>query len=90
MKFSELKECPFCGCNEFYTNDRYIGSSAFYQRFDGKEAKDNSQMYDGLLHVQGEKAYCGNCGYYLGNCAKDKLGARAEKALQGFRGCFLD
>lgn len=26
MKFSELTECPFCGCNEFYVKEYYFGS----------------------------------------------------------------
>ena len=81
MKFSELKECPFCGYEEFYTNDYYRGTSSYSQRFDGEEARDNSQMYDGLLHIQGARAYCGNCWSYLGNVVKDKLGKNAEKAL---------
>lgn len=83
MKFSELRECPFCGHEEFYTNDYYRGSSSFYQRFDGEEAKDNSQMYDGLMRMQGARAYCANCWRYLGNTITDKLGKRAEQALKG-------
>lgn len=81
MKFSELKKCPLCGSEEFYTNDYYRGTSEFYQRFDGEEANDNSQMYDGLIHLQGKRAYCGNCSAYLGNTKTDKLGKRAERAL---------
>lgn len=81
MKFSELEKCPFCGHDEFYTNDYFRGMSEFYQRFDGEEATDNSQMYDGLAHHQGAKAYCGNCWAYLGNCITDKLGKKAQRAL---------
>lgn len=81
MKFSELRKCPFCGNDEFYTNDRFKGSSAYNQRFDGKEAYDNSQMYDGLDHIQGAKAYCNNCFKYLGNVITNKIGKKAENAL---------
>ncbi len=81
MKFSELRKCPFCDNEEFYTNDRYTGSSAYHQRFDGKEAYDNSQMYDGLYHHQGAKAYCNNCFEYLGNIITDDVSKKAEKAL---------
>ena len=82
MKFSELTKCPFCEHEEFCTHDYYKGTSEFFQRFDGGEATDNSQMYDGLLHKQGARAYCGNCWSYLGNTLTDKLGKRAEKALK--------
>ena len=81
MKFSELTKCPFCEHEEFYTKDYYKGTSEFFQRFDGKEAKDNSQMYDGLIHMQGVRAYCGNCWSYIGNIVTDKIGKKAEKAL---------
>ena len=81
MKFSELTKCPFCDHDEFYTNDYYRGRSSYYQRFDGNEAKDNSQMYEALSHVQGTRAYCGRCWSYLGNTLTDKLGKKAEKAL---------
>ena len=81
MKFSKLQECPFCGHEEFYTYDYYKGTSTFFQRFDGEEPNDNSQMYDGLQHIQGSRAYCANCLAYLGSCATDKLGKKAEKAL---------
>ena len=80
MKFSELRKCPFCNNEEFYTNDHFTGSSSYNQRFDGEEADDNSQMYDGLFHHQGEKAYCNNCIEYLGNVITDKVGKKAEKA----------
>ena len=83
MKFRALKKCPFCGYEEFYTNDYYRGTSTFYQRFEGGDAEDNSQMYDGLLHVQGARAYCANCCKYLGNTVTDKLGKEAERALKG-------
>ena len=81
MKFSELRKCPFCGNEEFYTNDRFLGSSSYNQRFDGKEAYDNSQMYDGLSHQQGVKAYCNNCFEYLGSVITDKVSKKAQKAL---------
>lgn len=83
MKFSDLERCPFCGHDEFYTNDYYTGTSSYNQRFDGEEAYDNSQMYDGLTHHFGARAYCGNCWKYLGSYRSDKLGKKAEKALKG-------
>lgn len=82
MKFSELTKCPFCGCDEFYTNDRFVGVSGYNQRFDGGEAYDNSQMYDGLTHIQGSRAYCNSCFKYLGDVIKDKVGVVAFRKLK--------
>lgn len=47
MKFNELKECPFCGCGEFYTTEYVYGTLRYRERFDGTEAH-NEQLYDGL------------------------------------------
>ena len=83
MKFSDLKECPFCGNKEFYTTRQVTGISTYNERFDGKEAEDNSCMYDALNYSGGALAYCNNCFSFLGNRNSDKLGKRAEKALAG-------
>ena len=82
MKLSEIEICPFCGHTEFYTNDYYTGTSRYYQRFDGEQAYDNSQMYDGLMHRSGARAYCGNCEAYIGSVIEDKLGRKAEEAMK--------
>lgn len=82
MKFSDLTKCPFCGYEEFYTHDYIFGTSEYFQRFDGKEATDNSQMYDFLTHQQGARAYCCNCWSYLGNIITNELGKKAEKELK--------
>ena len=65
MKFSELKECPFCGNKEFYTMRTARGQSVYNERFDGKEATDNSCMYDSVYFFGRAKAYCNNCYAYL-------------------------
>lgn len=80
MKFSDLTKCPFCGNDEFYTNDRYLGTSPYNQRFDGTEAY-NAEMYSQLDHVSGAKAYCNNCDEYLGNVNTDEIGKQALKQL---------
>lgn len=82
MEFSELTSCPFCGSEQFYTRDYVYGSSAYRQRFDGKEACNNETMYDGLNIKEGQKAYCDRCGKYIGNLATDKLGKEAENAIE--------
>ena len=81
MKFSELKECPFCGNEEFYTVRTAKGKSVYNERFDGKEATDNSCMYDSVDFVGGARAYCNNCYAYLGNRYKDNISKQAQAAL---------
>ena len=81
IKFSDLTECPFCGSAEFFRLNHYQGKSTFYERFDGKEAYDNSQMYDSLSMRQGQKVYCADCKEYLGNTKTDTISKKAHKAL---------
>ena len=82
MLFSRLKECPFCGNEEFYTNNFMQGTCAYNQRFDGEEPHDNSCMYDGLTVTFGKRAYCNNCFAYLGNVETDELSVGARNKLQ--------
>lgn len=44
LKFEDLKECSFCGNNEFYTKEYVYGTLYCKQRFDGKEA-ENAELY---------------------------------------------
>ncbi len=44
MKFSQLKKCPFCGSDKYYTTESCYGTYEFTQSFTGKEC-DNSDMY---------------------------------------------
>lgn len=58
--------CPHCGAEEYYVKMRVIGSIAEnYFRFDGKEA-DNDHIHDGLRYRFYKKAYCAECGKYIG------------------------
>lgn len=82
MKFSDLEACPFCGYDEFYVKQRVTGYSTFFERYDGEEADDNSQMYDSLIFHGGEKAYCVNCDRYIGNKEKNVIGKNAEKKIK--------
>ncbi len=83
MKFSELRECPFCGNDEYFTRDRYLGSSRCNHAFDPESKKEvyNGQMYDDLIHVDGKLAFCNNCFKYLGHVENDKISKEAEQAL---------
>lgn len=57
----EMKECPYCGHDEFYIKQYYSGETEFNYRYDGKEA-DNSEMYDYATHRDLTKyAYCKGC-----------------------------
>lgn len=81
MKFSELECCPFCEHDEFYTKEYVCGSIKYAERFDGKEAS-NEELYD-YLNTRNYcgRAYCRNCGKYLGNRETNTLSKQAEKAL---------
>ena len=39
-------------------------------------------MYDGLTVKEGAKAYCEDCGKYIGNLTIDKVGKLAEAKLK--------
>lgn len=86
MKFSELTCCPFCGAEQFYTKNYMYGSNVYRQRYDGGEPENNEDMYDGLTVVEGAKAYCEECGRYIGNHIADRIGKQAEQALKGGEG----
>lgn len=84
MKFSELKECPFCGSNKYLVREHYYGSFDFTYRFDNKDVEnDSSEMYDGLSVKTNARAYCKECGNYLGNTCSDTISKKAENALKG-------
>lgn len=80
MKFSELKECPFCGSDEYYSKTRVAGLVCYNMRFDGKEA-DNESMYEGLATgIDTGKRYCRRCNEYLGNIYDNTVGYKARLA----------
>lgn len=82
MKFNELTECPFCGCDEFYTKEYVYGTLRYKERFDSKETH-NEELYDGL-HTKNYngKAYCLNCDKYLGNRENNTLSKAANKECE--------
>ena len=86
MKFSELTECPFCGCDEFYTKYQMRGSCEYQERFDGKESERNCGMHDGLIYTYGKRAYCSDCQKYLGNKEQDTISKEVEAKLAELRG----
>lgn len=77
MKFSELKECPFCGHDEYYSKSHVAGVVCYNMRFDGKEA-DNDSMYESLTTIRDTgKCYCRRCNEYLGNMYDNTVAYRA-------------
>lgn len=83
MKFSELKECPFCGYDEYGYKIRVTGVMKYYERFDGEECY-NTEMYDSLNYkIVDNRCYCRNCGKYLGNNKTDMISKQVEKKTQG-------
>ena len=75
MKFSDLKECPFCGHDEFFTTQYVYGTIRCGERFDGEEAH-NEELYDYLnCRNYTGRAYCRKCGKYLGNRETGALSA---------------
>lgn len=83
MKFSDLKECPFCGNDEFFTTQYVYGTLRCAERFDGEEAH-NEELYDYLTcrNYTG-RAYCRECGKYLGNRETDELSKAAMAKMKG-------
>lgn len=81
-KLNEMACCPFCGNEEFYITNWMQGSGCYNMRFDGKEASDNSCMYDGLVVTEGKRAYCNNCEAYLGNHETGALSAGVIRKLK--------
>ena len=81
MKFSELIECPFCGCEEYYTNEYVYGYIRYAERFDRKDA-ENAELYDGLnTRNYNGRAYCRRCNKYLGNKETNELSKQVKKEI---------
>lgn len=56
-----LKECPYCGSDEFYYKQKMSGMGNMFVRYDGETA-ENGDMHDCLKYTPiGKFAYCGIC-----------------------------
>lgn len=86
MKFSELKECPFCGCEEYYEKQKATGSVHYRSRFDGEEA-DNEDMYIDVFCKSTGRVYCVKCNKALGNVYSDTLMRQVENQLINRKSC---
>ncbi len=81
MRFEDLKECPFCGCDTFITFQKVKGYAKYRARFDGEET-DNEDMYDSLKYEDNGKARCNDCNSYLGNYISGEIGKSALKKME--------
>lgn len=81
MKFTDLKSCPFCGCDMYYEKQCASGRVEYNSMFDGTKAP-NYEMYDGLVLTYSGKCYCRDCNKYLGNNMKNTVGKEAERAYE--------
>ena len=71
----KIKECPYCGCNEFYTKERASGTMQVRHRFDGDNDVDNSDMHDNLIYKYTSKyIFCDEC--------KKKIGTLNDVGLE--------
>lgn len=54
INFSDLTQCPFCGCDGFYVRQHAEGTVIYHHSFDGSES-DNNDMYNGLIITGGKE-----------------------------------
>jgi len=56
-----MKECPYCGSEEYYIKQSFKGTCEYIFRFDGKEA-ENGHIHDNIQYKNTSKyAYCSEC-----------------------------
>lgn len=56
-----IKKCPYCEHDEYFTKETYKGTCEFRFRYDQGEA-DNSDMFDGAVYKRASKyAWCCKC-----------------------------
>lgn len=44
INFSDLTQCPFCGCNGFYVRQHAEGTVIYHHSFDGSESDNNDMI----------------------------------------------
>lgn len=76
--------CPHCGSQEgFYIKKQVRGTSITFYTNKGHFASENSQMYDGLTHSGGKKAFCKICDKYIGKSVDFISGLEEKVNLYG-------
>lgn len=67
-----MKECPYCGSDEYYTKEHVRGNVNHYVKFDGQPA-NNMELYDYLNHkVRSKYAWCSDCNKRLFKLSNNK------------------
>ena len=47
INFSDLTQCPFCGCNGFYVRQHAEGTVIYHHSFDGSESDSQCNKFLG-------------------------------------------
>lgn len=81
FSFSDLKCCPFCGCETYYEKQTVKGKIEFNSMFNGEEAP-NYDMYEGLIHTYSGRCYCRDCNAYLGNNLTNTVSKAVEHHIE--------
>lgn len=82
MKFSDLRRCPFCGCDEFYEKRYARGPVRYYMAFNPDWEANNSEMYSSLSYEGTGRAYCADCDRVLGNFETGTVAAQAIREIE--------
>lgn len=78
MRFSEISQCPFCGCIKFYTTISVSGFAVVHRSFNS-EIVEEDDIACGMRVKRETSAYCEECREYLGDIKRDILSNDAEK-----------
>lgn len=89
FNFSDLKNCPFCGCKMYYEKQTVKGNIEFNSLFNGKDAP-NDDLYEGLTYTYSGRCYCRDCNKYLGNHLSNTVGKEAKRLLKAKKLCHGD
>lgn len=57
-----IKECPYCGSEEYYIKQSYTGKCNYFLRFDGKEAENGEMWENSQFKNISKYAWCRECG----------------------------
>lgn len=69
-----MKECPYCGSEEYHIKQRFKGTCNYHMRFNGGDGAYNGEMWDNAqFKVTSKYAWCSNCGKRLFKLPEDML-----------------
>lgn len=87
MKFTELKECPYCGWKIFYEKEKVEGVIRRYFTNDKNSEQllklvNNENMYDDLTTTSTNGYYCENCDKKVGDSTTETVTKQALSKLK--------